>query len=117
MKKFNKGYLGLIGIPLAVLGVVGSVALAAPITSAPAPVAVTAPVQVAQSADTDIETNDDATTTEADSKDKPEVAGAAETNDDTDTMEADSKDKADTDIETNDDASGHHEAPGTETAD
>lgn len=97
MKKLNMGYLGLLGIPLALAGIATSVAMAAP--KAPAPEAapttqsVTTPTGQ-QVADTDIETNDDASV--AGSQADTETAGTPETNDD---------------------ASGPQEAPGTETAD
>ena len=96
MKKLNMGHLGLLGIPLALLGVVTSVAMAAPSTPpTPAPVAHVVTAQASgQVADTDTETNDDAS-----------VAGS----------QADTE-KAGT-PETNDDASGPQEAPGTETND
>jgi hypothetical protein len=88
------GYLGLLGIPLALLGVVTSVALAAPATTSTpvAPVSnVVAPAPV--TADTDVETNDDASVSTTDIT------------------------KAGADGETNDDASGPQETPGTEHAD
>lgn len=88
------GHLGLLGIPLALLGVVTSVAMAAPSTPTPAPVAQTVVAPSVQVGDTDTETKDDAS-----------VAGS----------QADTE-KAGT-PETNDDASGPQEAPGTETAD
>lgn len=93
MKKLNMGHLGLLGIPLALLGVVTSVAMAAPNAPTPAPVAQTVTAQTAQVADTDTETNDDSI---AGSQADTEPAGTPETNDD---------------------ASGPQEAPGTETAD
>ncbi len=96
MKK-NIGYLGLLAIPLALLGVVTSVALAAPKAApvdAPAAAVTAAAPQTAQVADTDTETNDDGSVS----------TGAV-------------KSTADTDTETNDDASGPQEAPGTEQAD
>ena len=94
MKKLSMRYVGLLGIPLALLGVVTSVAMAAPKAPAPvaAPVAQTVTNQSAAVSDT--ETNDDSAV--AGSKADTETAGAPETNDD---------------------ASGPQEAPGTESAD
>lgn len=91
------GYLGLLGIPLALLGIATSVAMAAPKAPNPeaAPVAQSVTAQAGQQvADTDTETNDDASV--ADPQADTETAGTPETNDD---------------------ASGPQEAPGTETAD
>ncbi|MDB4992234.1 MAG: hypothetical protein JWL75_479 [Parcubacteria group bacterium] len=85
--------LGLAGIPLALVGIVTSVALAAPkVPTAPATTTSQAVVAPSSTADTDVETNDDATVS----------AG---------------KTSSDTDTETNDDATGAQEAPGVEQAD
>lgn len=94
MKKKNIGYLGLLGIPLALFGVVTSAAFAAPAPVLPAtPTAVVAPSGTpAQVSATDTETKDDVSGTDADK----EAPGAPETNDGPD---------------------GGSEAPGTETAD
>ena len=94
MKQLNMKYVGLLGIPLALLGVVTSVAMAAPSAPTSTPAAQVVTAQPTQAADTDVETNDDASDTG--SQADTEKAGAAETNDD---------------------ASGPQEAPGTETAD
>ncbi len=93
MKKLHMGYLGLLGIPLALLGVVTSVALAAPKTVTPVEQS-DSTVQSAPAISTDAETNDDSSATAE--KADTETAGTPETNDD---------------------ANGPQEAPGTETAD
>ncbi len=93
MKKLSVGYLGLLGIPLALLGVVTSVAMAAPKVAPPtAQTVIGQPAQTAQVSDTDTETNDTASETDTDT----ETPGTPETNDDGD---------------------GPEEAPGTEVAD
>ncbi|CAN5686114.1 hypothetical protein BH11PAT2_BH11PAT2_04030 [soil metagenome] len=96
MKKLSMRYVGLLGIPLALLGVATSVATAAPKapTTEVAPVVQTVSAQTATATDTDTETNDDSKV--AGSKADTETAGTPEANDD---------------------ASGPQEAPGTETAD
>ena len=88
--KNKLGHWGLLGIPLALLGVVTSVAVAAPKTTPTPPVATTS-ITSPTTSDTDVETND--------------VAGA------------EAQDATGAEIETNDDASGPQEVPGVEEAD
>lgn len=119
MKKTNIGYLGLLAIPLAVLGVAGSVAFAEQGTATPAVVAPVASTAVAQSvpaiADTDKETNDD--TSAVGSKADTEKVDAPDTND-TDSVAGSKADTEKADApEKNDDAAGAHEASGKETTD
>ena len=76
MKKLNIGYLGLLGIPLALLGIVTSVSMAAPVTPTSTQ---TATEQVSDS-DTEINDDDSIAGTETDT----EAPGAPETNDDAD---------------------------------
>ena len=93
-KNMNRktAYLGLLSIPVALAGVVASVALAAPTTTPTVPVAARVPTVL--TADSDVETNDDT-----------KFAGA------------EAQDPKGADVETNDDATGPQEAPGTETKD
>ena len=98
MKKITLSHLGLLAIPLVFLGAVASVALASSGATTQLPVTTsiteTATVQTAPTADTDTETNDDASVT------SPKA--------DTEAVDA---------PETKDDVSGPQEAFSTETAD